>query len=133
MQSRRVFLKASCATGVAVLSNPVFSDAKSESIRYWDNHAGYGYAGPQDVELLDHWRSAGMSYLSINVGYDAVPWSTTVRAIADYTKGIQAHNDYVLCPTFADVQRAWRAGKLALTFDIEGMGALNGDLAMVQL
>jgi len=103
---------------------------KPEPLRYWDNHAGYGYAGPQDVALLDHWRSAGMNYLSINVGYDPVPWSTAVRAIADYTKGIESRRDIILCPTFADVQHAWRNGEMAVTYDLEGMGALNGDLSM---
>ena len=83
--------------------------------------------------MLARWRSAGVSYLSINVGYDPVPWSTTIRAIADYTRGIEARPDMVLCPTLAHVRSAWRAGKMALTFDIEGMGALNGDLSMVEL
>jgi membrane dipeptidase len=130
MQSRRIFLKAAIAAGITARA---FAAEKPETLRYWDNHAGYGYAGPQDVALLDHWRSAGINYLSINVGYDPVPWSTAIRAIADYTKGIEARPDTVLCPTFADVQRAWRDGKMAVTYDLEGMGALNGDLSMVEL
>ncbi len=101
--------------------------------KYWDNHSGFAYAGPNDVDLLDRWRSAGVNYLSINVGYDPVPWSTTVRAIADYTKGIEARSDMVLCSTLSKVLAAWDAGKMALTFDIEGMGSLNGDLSMVEL
>ena len=133
MRSRRIFLQATLAAGVKALGRRVFADEKPETLRYWDNHAGYGYAGPQDVALLDQWRSAGMNYLSINVGYDPVPWSTAVRAIADYTKGIEGRRDIVLCPTFADVQRAWRNGKMAVTYDLEGMGALNGDLSMVEL
>jgi membrane dipeptidase len=130
MQSRRSFLKAALAAGITART---FAAEQPETLRYWDNHAGYGYAGPQDVALLDHWRSAGVNYLSINVGYDPVPWSTAVRAIADYTKGIESRPDTILCPTFADVQRAWSAGKLAVTYDLEGMGALNGDLSMVEL
>jgi membrane dipeptidase len=133
MQTRRTFLKASLAAGATALGDSVFADDKSAPVHYWDNHAGWGYAGPQDVALLDHWRSAGANYLSINVGYDPVPWSTAVRAIADYTKGIEARSDTLLCTTFAQVQSAWRAGKLAVTYDLEGMGALNGDLSMVEL
>jgi membrane dipeptidase len=110
-----------------------FAGKDLEGIEFWDNHAGFGYVGPQDVNLLDHWRSAGVNYLSVNVAYDAVPWSTTIRAIAEYTRGIEARQDMVLCSTFAQVLEAWRAGKLALTFDIEGMGALNGDLSMIEL
>lgn len=133
MQSRRTFLRATLAAGVASLGHGAFADEKPETLRYWDNHAGYGYAGPQDVALLDQWRSAGVNYLSINVGYDPVPWSTAIHAIADYTKGIEARPDIILCPTFADVQRAWRNGKMAVTYDLEGMGALHGDLSMVEL
>ncbi len=122
------------ATGVAASLFGIAGHAKAKTpgpLYYWDNHAGFGYAGPQDVAFLDEWRKAGVNYLSINVGYDPVEWSTTIRAIADYTKGIKARSDMVLCATMAEVRDAERKGKMALTFDIEGMGALNGDLAMV--
>jgi hypothetical protein len=46
---------------------------KDDYIQYWDDHAGFGYQRPHDVDLLDHWRCAGVNYLSINVGYDPVP------------------------------------------------------------
>ncbi len=131
--ARREFIKAAAAAGVSALASGAFAETGAEKIKYWDNHSGFGYAGPRDVELLDRWRSAGVNYLSINVGYDPVPWSTTVRAIADYTKGVEARSDMVLCPTFSHVLAAWHAGQMALTFDIEGMGSLNGDLSMVEL
>lgn len=133
MQSRRTFLMAAAAAGTSVLSVNAFAAKHPEGLEFWDNHAGFAYVGPQDVNLLDHWRSAGVNYLSVNVAYDPVPWSTTIHAIADYTRGIEARQDMVLCSTFAQVLGAWRAGKLALTFDIEGMGALNGDLSMIEL
>ena len=101
-------------------------------MRFWDNHAGFGYTGPQDVKLLDAWRTAGVHYLSINVGFDVMPWHTTFLAIANYTRAIEARSDFALCSTFAAVLAAWQAGKMALTFDIEGMGALNGELALVE-
>jgi hypothetical protein len=56
-----------------------------------------------------------------------------IRAIADYTRGIEARSDMILCATFAQVLTAWRAGQMALTFDIEGMGAPNGDVSIVEL
>lgn len=45
---------------------------------------------------------------------------------------LNPRNDITLCATVAQVLAARRAGKMALTFDIEGMRALNGDLAMVE-
>ena len=132
MLTRRRVLEAFFAASASMLAGSVLA-AKPEQMRYWDNHAGFGYMGPKDVDLLDHWRSAGVNYLSINVGYDPVPWSTTIRAIADYTKGIEARSDMVLCATLSQVLAAWHAGQMALTFDIEGMGALNSDVSMVEL
>ncbi len=133
MLTRRKLLKASFAASASVLDGGALAAKKHERLQYWDDHAGFAYLGPQDVDLLDRWRSAGVNYLSINVGYDPVPWSTTIRAIADYTRAIEARSDLVLCSTFSRVLAAWQAGQMALTFDIEGMGALNGDVSMVEL
>jgi membrane dipeptidase len=132
MASRRTVLQGALGAAASLLAGRLMAAATEDQLRYWDNHAGFGYAGPKDVDMLGRWRSAGVSYLSVNVGYDPVPWSTTIRAIADYTRGIEARTDMILCPTLAKVQEAWRAGKMALTFDIEGMGALNGDPDMVE-
>jgi membrane dipeptidase len=130
MLSRRTLLSSSLAAGLSMAARPLLAADKPI---YWDNHGGWGYAGPQDIDFLDQWRAAGTNYLSINVGYDVVPWSTTIKAIADYTKRIEARSDTVLCSTLAQVKKAWAAGKMAVTYDIEGMGALNGDLSMVEL
>jgi membrane dipeptidase len=133
LPTRRKFLGASLAMGASVLVNGAAAATDLGPVHYWDNHAGFGYSGPQDVDLLDRWRAAGVNYLSVNVGYDPVPWGTTVRAIADYTRRIEARSDMTLCSTFSQVLATWQAGKMALTFDIEGMGSLNGDLSMVEL
>lgn len=133
LPARRRFLKVALAAGVSAFGRGTFAATTFERIKYWDNHAGFGYAGPHDVDLLDRWRSAGVNYLSVNVGYDPVPWSTTIHAIAEYTRGIEARSDMILCSTLSKVLAAWHAGQMALTFDIEGMGSLNGDLSMVEL
>ena len=133
LHARRTFLKVALAAGVSALGGNAVAGTRTVQIKYWDNHAGFGYAGPRDVDLLERWRAAGVNYLSINVGYDPVPWSTTIRAIADYTRGIEARSDMVLCSTLSQVLAAWQAGQMALTFDIEGMGSLNGDVSMVKL
>jgi membrane dipeptidase len=130
MLTRRNFFLSSLAAG---LSAPVLAGTGGKDLLLWDDHAGWGYEGPADIDFLDHWRAVGVNYLSINVGYDVVPWQTTIRAIADYTKRIEARPDVALCLTLAQVRKAWASGKMAVTYDIEGMGALNGDLAMVEL
>jgi membrane dipeptidase len=130
MLTRRKLLTSSLAAGLAASAGPVLAAGKADL--FWDDHCGWGYESADDIAYLDLWRAAGIRYLSINVGYDVVPWATTVHAIANYTKRIAARPDTVLCATMAQVKKAWAAGKLAVTYDIEGMGALNGDLAMVE-
>jgi membrane dipeptidase len=134
MLNRRTFLASSLmAGGLSVADRMLASTAKETDLLIWDDHSGFGYAGPDDINLLDKWRAAGVHYLSLNVfGFDGLPWDSAVRAIADYTKAIGARNDITLCATVSQVLAARRAGKMAVTFDIEGMRALNSDLAMVE-
>jgi membrane dipeptidase len=70
------------------------------------------------VALLDYWRDAGADYVCVNVGFDMVPWSTTFLAIADYTRAIKARSDLRLCATLDDVRAAWRAGQMAIAYNV---------------
>ena len=130
--NRRTVLASGSAAALSFQGSALGARPADEALFIWDNHSGFGYVGPDDIAALDLWRHAGVGYLSVDVGYDAVPWSTTIKAIADYTRRIEARSDMVLCATLADVRAARLAGKMAVTYDIEGMGALNGDLAMVE-
>jgi len=134
MLTRRELLTSSImAGGLTIGGAALAKTAKSDNFLVWDNHTGFGYAGPQDVELLDKWRAAGVNYVSLNVfGFDGLPWQTAVQAIADYTKAIEARSDIVRCGSVAQVMAARHAGKMAVTLDIEGMRALNSDLSMVE-
>jgi len=98
----------------------------------WDAHAGI-FPDPRiNLTLLDEWRDSGFDYLSINVGFDVMDWQQTMRALAAYRKWLLAHNDhFILAGTMDDILEAKKNGKLALSFDIEGMNALNGDINMV--
>lgn len=130
--NRRTVLASGAAAALSAHCAVAGAHPTEDALFLWDNHGGFGYAGPEDLKVLDYWRRAGIGYLSINVGYDVVPWSTTVKAIAEYTRWIEGRADMALCATLTAVQNARVAGKMALTYDIEGMSALNGDLAMVE-
>jgi membrane dipeptidase len=132
MTTRRHVIQGAIALAIASAA-PSVPAAPVPAMPVWDNHAGFAYVGPEDIRMLDAWRAGGAHYLSVNVGYDPVPWSTTVRAIADYTRAIEQRSDLALCATYSQVLEAWKAGRMAVTFDIEGMGSLNGDLSMVEL
>jgi membrane dipeptidase len=100
----------------------------------WDDHGGFAYGNASDLDHLERWRTSGIDYLSINVGYDVTPWTLAVESVSRYREWIRAHGDTVAQVAGAeDVLRARREGKLAVTFDLEGMDALNGDPAMVDV
>jgi membrane dipeptidase len=98
----------------------------------WDAHAGVFPSPEVDLNLLEEWRSAGASYLSLNVGFDVMEWQNTLATLASYRRWVLHNSDrFLLVSDTRDIERARREGKLALSFDIEGMNALNGDINMV--
>jgi membrane dipeptidase len=98
----------------------------------WDAHAGVFPDPKVDLGLLSEWRDNGVNYLSINVGFDVMDWQQTLNTLAAYRHWMLTHEDhFILAATVDDIQRAKRQGKLAVSFDIEGMNALNGELNMV--
>ena len=98
----------------------------------WDAHAGVFPSPAVDLELLQEWPDAGADYLSINVGFDVMEWQETLATLAAYRRWVVEHADrVVLVGKVQDIDRARAANKFALSFDIEGMNALNGDINMV--
>jgi membrane dipeptidase len=101
----------------------------------WDTHAGFAYMPDQDLRDLERWRDSGVDHLSVNVGFDVPPWSTlAIEALSSYRRQIRENPAlFVLASGVDDVLSAKRQGKLAVTFDLEGMDALNGDVGMVEI
>lgn len=100
----------------------------------WDEHCGFAFTGPGSADGLDRWRNAGVDYLSINVSFDVTPWELGIQALSDHRRWVREHPELLLqVETVADIHRAKREGKLAITYDIEGMNALDGDAGMVEL
>ncbi|MBP6850567.1 MAG: membrane dipeptidase [Rhodoferax sp.] len=98
----------------------------------WDDHSGFDPDARVDLACLDQWKRAGVHYLSVNVGYDVVPWRKTLQTLAAFRAWVQQHpGDYLLVERADDVLRARREGRMAISFDLEGMNALDGDVHMV--
>lgn len=100
----------------------------------WDSHAGFAFQRAEDLAELSRWREAGVDFVSVNIGYDVAPWTLAVEAVSRYRHWLRAHGDqFVQVETFADVLAARRSGRLAVSFDLEGADALNGDPGMVDV
>ncbi len=103
-----------------------------ESALVWDAHAGVFPDPKVDLALLYDWRDHGVDYLSVNVGFDVMAWQQTLATLAAYRRWVLLHGeDFVLAGTVDDIDRAKAEGKFALSFDIEGMNALDGNIDMV--
>ena len=104
-----------------------------ENALVWDAHAGFELTHERDLETLSVWRDAGVDYLSVNVGYDVRDWRVTVKNLALARRWIDTQSDIDLVGTVGELDRTRAAGRMAVTFDIEGMCALDGSIEMVKL
>ncbi len=99
----------------------------------WDAHAGFELNTVADLETLAVWKAAGVDFLSVNVGYDVVPWTATVTALALARDWVRRTDGYRLIGRAGELIQARAAGEMAIAFDIEGMAALDGRIEMVRL
>lgn len=99
----------------------------------WDAHAGFGPDPSVDLSKLQVWKDAGVNYLSIDVGYDVMDWRDTIKSLAAFRRWIVANEGYRLVTSVSEIREAKKAGDLAVTFDLEGMNALDGSLDLVEM
>jgi membrane dipeptidase len=100
----------------------------------WDGHSGFMPRPDADLDQLARWRSGGVDYLSINIGFDLYPWEDTIRNVAAFRHDLEQRPDrFVLVDTADDIRRAKREGRMAISFDLEGARSLGGQLSMLAL
>lgn len=100
----------------------------------WDAHAGIFSDVDADLDFVTDWTDAGVDYVSINIGFDVIDWTESIAVLSAYRAKLEAMPDKVrIVRSLADIDSAKQAGKLAVSFDIEGVNALNNDLGMVSV
>ncbi|MGX9419149.1 dipeptidase [Vibrio sp. WJH972] len=102
-------------------------------IPVWDAHTCVPLNPTYDLASLERHISNGAYYISINIGMDFNPLSEIIQIIAGFRKRISELDFLVQVNSFADVERAQREGKLAISFDLEGGIPLHESPAMVDL
>ena len=100
----------------------------------WDAHSGFWPRPDTDLEQLSQWSGGGVDFLSIDVGFDVVPWTDAVRNLAAYRAWLEQRPErFVLVEHADDILRAKATGKLAIAFDLEGATVLARQVSMVSM
>ena len=100
----------------------------------WEAHTCLPLHPDASFAPLERYRTAGVHYVSINVGMDMNPLTQILPVIASFRAQIAGQPDrYVLPDTVADIERARHEGKLAVGFDLEGSLPLLERAEMVAL
>ena len=99
----------------------------------WDQHGCLPLRpDPDAIDRLDLYRRAGVDHVSVNVGFDLTSALDTLKVLAAFRRGVLDRPDgFALASTTADVLEAKAAGRLAVSFDLEGTEPLDGELALV--
>ncbi len=101
----------------------------------WDNHSCMPLRANDTSFLkeLEQFSGAGVDMVSLNVGFDAMPWENTRKMLSSFRDWVAQNNDkYCLVKSVEDIEESCRDGKLGITFDIEGACSLNRQLSMIQ-
>lgn len=100
----------------------------------WDNHACMPLrADDSMLPQLERYRAAGVTVVSLNVGFAQMSWAEHLRILSFMRRWISLHHDrYRLVSTVEDVHRCRSDGRLGIVFDVEGMGPVEQDLSLVQ-
>jgi membrane dipeptidase len=113
-------------------------DAKAAALHadalVWDQHGCLPLRPDEDaVDQLELYRRAGVDLVSINVGMDVTATADAFKVLAAFRRGLLARPDrYLIAAGTADVHKAKRSGRLAVTFDLEGTEPLDGELALLE-
>jgi membrane dipeptidase len=100
----------------------------------WDQHACLPLRPDASIEGLSAYVDAGIGFVSVNVGFDAMRWEEDLHVLANFRRRVLGNPErFVLVDTIDDVLVARETGRLAVSFDLEGANALDGDVAMVEV
>jgi membrane dipeptidase len=103
---------------------------------FWDNHSCMPLR-PLDESFLpqlERYRRASVQVVTLNVGFGEQTIEQHFRMIAQFRRWISLRTDqYLLVRSVADIERAARERKLAVTFDIEGAGAIGDQLSLLSM
>lgn len=100
----------------------------------WDNHGCLPLrADASFLPQLERYRKAGVTVVSLNVGFANMSWAEHLKILSFMRQWIALRpGAYRLLSTAEDVRRCKAEGELGIVFDIEGMCPVQNELSLVQ-
>ncbi len=95
----------------------------------WDQHACLPLQIGTDVDVLTRFRSASGTFVSVNAGYSPHSFADSTALLTYYRAQIDAHTELQLASGTDDVTAIIGRGEIAVVFDLEDSGPVDGDLA----
>jgi len=100
----------------------------------WEAHLCLPIHSKADFSPIDRLRDAGVNHVSINVGADMNPVSQVMSVIAGFRSTIDANpGRFAMAGSVDDILQAAAAGKISISFDLEGALPLLDQPEMVAL
>ena len=94
----------------------------------WDQHTCLPLQTTADVDPLTRYQRCGGAVVSVNAGYSPHSFTDTVALLRHYRSAIDARPAFAAAAGIDDVVRITDAGRIAVVFDLEDSGPLDGDL-----
>ena len=98
----------------------------------WEQHTCLPLSTRARVAELRRYRRAGGTFASVNVGYAPHGADEVRKLLAAFRAGVVLEEGLVLGDTVAAVDGVHRDGGVAVAFDLEDSGPLEGDLGLVR-
>src|SRR2546426_492901 len=111
------------------------ADGKEEFLRpplMWEQHCCLPLSAQADLGELARYARPGGSYVSANVGYAPHSAADVLGLLAVFRQRVTSDQTYALAATTADIEQAHRSDRVAVAFDLEDSGPLEGDLSRVR-
>jgi membrane dipeptidase len=100
----------------------------------WDQHSCLPLDPGADIDALARYRRPGIGgFVSVNVGYSPQSKADSLALLASFRSAIEAHPHLQLGATVDAIDSTIAAGRIAVAFDLEDSGPLDGDLDAVHL
>ena len=99
----------------------------------WEQHCCLPVQAEADIAPLRRYLDAGVSYLSVNVGFAPHDLDATMRVVSSWRRQIVLSSEpFTLVSAVEEMLAARQQGRLVVGFDLEDTNPLGGEIAMIQ-